>query len=141
VVSDETLQKLEAWGWHAEVIKEDAYVYLAQNKGPRFDLISSNLFLHHFHEESLRELMHRAAAATKAFVSCDPERSAFALNGARMLWALACNDVSRYDAVVSVRAGFRGQELSALWPKSPEWSPFEKSVFFTHCFLARWRPA
>ncbi len=141
VVSNETLQRFEALGWHAEVIKEDAYVYLAQNKGPRFDLISSNLFLHHFHEESLRELMSRAAAATKAFVSCDPERSQFGLTGARMLWALACNDVTRYDAVVSVRAGFRGEELSALWPKSEEWSIFERSVLFTHSFLARWRPA
>jgi hypothetical protein len=141
VVSSETLQRLEAAGWHAEILKEDAFVFLAQNKGPRFDLISANLFLHHFHDESLRELLGRAAAATKAFAACEPERSALALSGAHMLWGLACNDVTRYDAVVSVRAGFRGRELSGLWPASTEWSPYESKSLFTHKFLTRWRAA
>ena len=29
--------------------------------------------------------------------------------------------MTRHDAVVSVRAGFRDGELSALWPHEPGW--------------------
>ena len=34
----------------------------------------------------------------------------------RLVGALGANAVTREDAVLSVRAGFRGAELSALWP-------------------------
>ena len=55
-----------------------------------------------------------------------------------MLWALGCNDVSRHDAVVSVRAGFNGAELSALWPDPSRWELHEDGPWlFTHRFVAR----
>jgi hypothetical protein len=45
--------------------------------------------------------------------------------------------VTRYDAPVSVRAGFRGQELSRLWPQSG-WTLREQPArLFTHAFAAR----
>jgi hypothetical protein len=55
-----------------------------------------------------------------------------------MLIAIGCNDVSRHDAVVSVRAGFSDRELSELWPADRRWSLHEHAALpFTHCFAAR----
>ena len=42
------------------------------------------------------------------------------------------------EAVVSARAGFRGKELSALWPTEGHWELHEQAVgLFSHCFVAR----
>jgi hypothetical protein len=50
---------------------------------------------------------------------------------------LGANDVTRHDAVASVRAGFRERELSALWPQDRAWTLRECGVFpFTHAFRA-----
>ena len=42
-----------------------------------------------------------------------------------------------HDAVASVRAGFRGRELSDLWPMDRAWTLRERGAFpFTHAFFA-----
>ena len=73
----------------------------------------------------------------KAFVACEPRRSAFALLGARMVFALGANDVTRHDAVASVRAGFRGRELSGLWPTARQAGSLASVAFFPSpiCFM------
>jgi hypothetical protein len=61
-----------------------------------------------------------------------------ALAGSRMLGVIGCNDVTRHDAVASVRAGFDDGELSALWPRDPGWTLTEHArAMFSHCFVAR----
>jgi hypothetical protein len=53
------------------------------------------------------------------------------------VFALACNDVTRHDAVASVRAGFSGRELSRLWP-GEGWRLQEGGTLpFTHALSAR----
>ena len=53
------------------------------------------------------------------------------------LFFLGCNDVTRHDAAVSVRAGFREAEISAVWPSGP-WSLREEARgLFSHLFVAR----
>jgi hypothetical protein len=55
------------------------------------------------------------------------------------VFVLGANDVSRHDAVASVRAGFAASELSALWPQdqTSSWRLREKAIFpFTHLFEA-----
>jgi hypothetical protein len=95
-----------------------------------------NLFLHHFDDAALALLLALAAPCTPLFAACEPRRGALARAGSRFLWAIGCNDVSRHDAVVSVRAGFRGAELSALWPREG-WTLRERPAgLFTHCFVA-----
>jgi hypothetical protein len=75
------------------------------------------------------------AAQAKAFVACEPRRSTLALLGARLVFVLGANHVSRHDAVASVQAGFRGRELSALWPTDARRRLDERGVFpFTHLF-------
>ena len=55
----------------------------------------------------------------------------------QVIWVLGCNEVTRHDAVVSVRAGFTGNELSAAWPPG-DWQLEERVAWpFTHLFIAR----
>jgi len=108
-----------------------------RESGPRLDAIVCNLFLHHLDGDLLSDVLALAAERAPLFVACEPRRARIALQASKMLWVLGANDVTRHDAVVSVRAGFTGQELSAAWP-SPDWH-FEERVAwpFTHFFSAR----
>jgi hypothetical protein len=59
---------------------------------------------------------------------------------ARCLPLLACHAVTRHDAVVSVRAGFTGRELSPLWPADDSWILTERAAgCFSHSFVAQHR--
>jgi hypothetical protein len=49
----------------------------------------------------------------------------------------AAGPVTRHDAVSSVHAGFRAQELSSLWPDQQNRAIHEYSAgLFSHVFLA-----
>lgn len=138
IVSSETREGFKALGWEAETITADAFDFLEQAKYQAVDVITANLFLHHFQYEKLTQLLLQAARITKLFVACEPRRSTLALTGSRLLWAIGCNAVSRHDAVVSVRAGFAGQEISTLWPEQTNWRLREQPAgLFTHCFVAQ----
>lgn len=130
IVSDATRAGFARLGWRCEVRPGDIFQTL-----PDADTITANLFLHHFDDAALARLLAAVAAKTRAFVACEPRRNGFALLGARMVWALGANRVTRHDAVASVRAGFTGRELSALWPQG--WQTSERAVFpFSHVFIA-----
>jgi hypothetical protein len=102
------------------------------------DLIFANLFLHHFTQEQLGALFRLIASRTPAFVALEPRRHAWPLLGCRFLRLLGCNQVTCHDAPVSVRAGFRDRELSALWPSGPGWRLVERSAgVFSHLFSAQ----
>jgi len=123
--------------WQASAVAADAHEFLAR-PGPRFDAIVANLFLHHFDPAALRRLLALAARRTALFVACEPRRSRLALQASRLLGLLGCNDVTRHDAAVSVRAGFLGRELSALWPEQDGWALSEGPARpFGHLFVAR----
>jgi SAM-dependent methyltransferase len=135
-VSEDTLLAFRALGWRAAPAAEDAFAFLAR-PGGRLDAIVANLFLHHFDSRRLRRLLELAAARAPLFVACEPRRSAVALAGSRLVGLLGCNEVTRHDAVSSVRAGFRAQELSSAWPRDPAWRLREGFAWpFGHCFLA-----
>jgi hypothetical protein len=104
----------------------------------RWDVILANLFLHHFEEEALRELLSAVAQRCDAFVACEPRRSLPALAGSRLLPALGVSRDTLHDAIVSVRAGFRGEELSRLWPPAAGgWQVQERAAgLFSHLFVA-----
>ncbi len=136
LVSEETHRSFAALDWSVECVAADVMNWLGQ-PGPRADVMFANLFLHHFPDEVLAVLLRGVAARTRRFIACEPRRSRFALNAARLLRLIGCNPVTRHDAVVSVRAGFGGRELSALWPAEAGWSLREHSAgWFSHCFVA-----
>jgi hypothetical protein len=131
-----TARALAGLGWKAIPEQCDALAFL-QACG-RFDAIIANLFLHHFDAGSLSRLLGLVAARTALFIACEPARSRLALAASRLVGLLGCNDVTRHDAVASVRAGFSGRELSRAWPRSPGWRLHETPVRpFTHLFVAR----
>jgi len=103
-----------------------------------FGAIVANLFLHHLQRAALRELLGLIARRTRLFIACEPRRSGTALAASRLTWVLGCNAVTRHDAQASVRAGFRGRELSELWPCAEGWRLKEHAAWpFSHVFVAR----
>ena len=133
IVGPDTRQAFKALGWTCEVVQGDIFDTL-----PRLspDIVAANLFLHHLEDAALQGLLGLVAARARGFVACEPCRASLPLLGARLLFALGANDVTRHDAVASVRAGFSAGELSRHWPAGG-WRLQERGVFpFTHLFVA-----
>ena len=141
VVDDTTRAAFDRRGWRAIVEPADVFDWLARGNDV-FDVIVANLFLHHFDDRDVARMLALVARRTRVFVACEPRRAAFALGAAHLLGLVGCNDVSRHDAVVSVRAGFRGRELAALWPAEDGWEIEEAARgLFSHAFVAKRRDA
>ena len=140
IVTQRTLSGFSALQWRAEAVVADAFDFLAQTRRGNADVLTANLFLHHFDEDRLAKLMQEMARCASLVVACEPRRGPVALWASRMVGAIGCGAVTRHDAVVSVRAGFSGDELSRLWPCQGDWDLHEYRAWpFTHCFVARKR--
>ena len=111
---------------------------LAGGATARWDVIVANLFLHHFEGAQLAALLAAIAARCDRFFACEPHRAWLALAGSHLVGAIGANAVTRQDAVLSVHAGFRSNELTALWPgRTAEWKLQEYPAgLFSHCFRA-----
>ena len=141
VVSRETLAGYKALGWQVEVIHADVFDWLSQPQIEAAPIIFSNLFVHHFDSQRLLSLLSGIANRASAFLCLEPRRSQFALLGSRLLGVIGCNDVTRHDAVASVRAGFSAQELSGHWPDPDAWNLQEHAAgLFSHHFKATREP-
>lgn len=136
VVSADTGERYRKLGCRVAIDGADVFEWL-QGAGARFDAIVANLFLHHFEGEPLAMLLRLAAARTDAFIACEPRRARMPLAGSHMLGLIGCNDVTRHDAVLSVRAGFTGRELSDAWPGDGWTLEERKAGLFSHLFVAR----
>jgi len=135
-IAAEARARAESHGWRIKAVQADVFDWLGE-ADERYDAIIANLFLHHFEDVKLRRLLQLLARRTRFFVACEPRRSPFALLGSWLLPLLGCNEVTCHDAEVSVRAGFRGGDLSSLWPEGG-WTLREGRYGpFTHRFIAR----
>lgn len=135
-VSAETLAAFAALGWPAEAVVADVFDWLQTFDAG--EIVIANLFLHHFEDARLAELFRLISPRAKLFIAAEPRRAPWPLLCSRLLWAIGCNDVTRHDAVVSVRAGFSGEELSALWPDRQHWRLTEhRAGAFSHLFIAQ----
>jgi hypothetical protein len=134
-VSSEVLDGFQRIDWPLRVRCAEVREWL-QQAGESFDVIIANLFLHHFSGEDLSVMLDLAARRTRVFLALEPRRSRLSLCFSRMVGLVGCNDVTRHDAPVSVRAGFAGRELSALWPNAKGWQFEEKPAgLFSHSFV------
>jgi hypothetical protein len=141
-----TVSGYAAAGWRATsavvdvldwAATEPDWLLEADRPGGRWDLIVANLFLHHFDAAPLQRLLAAVARRADRFFACEPHRAGLALAGSHLIGALGANAVTREDAVLSVHAGFRGRELSALWPGDGGWDLAEYPAgLFSHCFSA-----
>lgn len=137
LVTPETVEAFSQLGWHVENATSDVFEWLRAADEHRRDVIVANLFLHHFSAEELREMLRLCAERAKLFVAVEPRRALLPLTFSKLLWIIGCNSVTRHDAVVSVRAGFAGTELSALWPSYKSWELVESPAgLFSHIFVA-----
>jgi len=135
-VPPETLAGFTGLGWRAETLVADVFDW--PQPDVRAEVVVANLFLHHFETARLAELLHRVSQNARLFVALEQRRGRWPLFCSRQLWAIGCNDVTRHDAPASVRAGFAGNELSALWPDWQGWRLTEQQVgAFSHLFIAR----
>lgn len=137
VVSHVTLTAMRQQGWQPTVVADDVFDWLARQRDPPPPVVMANLFLHHFEEDRLRELLGRVATRGCRLVACEPRRSPLSRVGARLVGLIGCNAVTRHDARVSVDAGFRDGELSALWPDHADWRLIDRRAgWFCQLFVA-----
>jgi hypothetical protein len=135
-VSAETLAAFAAVRWRAETVTADVFEWppAASPSG----VVIANLFLHHFAGSRLVELLRLISQRAELFIAIEPRRASWPLFCSRLLWGVGCNAVTCHDAVVSVRAGFSGDELSELWPDKPDWLLTEhRAGGFSHLFMAQ----
>ena len=138
IVSANTCRRFEALSWTARPVQADVFDWLAEPSSSNVDLMTANLFLHHFDNPTLARLARLAAERTNLFVACEPRRGRVALRASLVLWLIGCNPITRHDAMISVRAGFCGKELSALWPRNGGWRLEENAVgLFSHRLVAQ----
>ncbi len=131
------VEEFKPIGCEVEIVAADVFEWLAGRNLADGVVMIANLFLHHFSGEQLQLLFRLVAAGCDLFAACEPRRSALPLLASRLLGLIGGNDVTRHDAVASVRAGFAGRELSALWPADSGWELREEEAgLFSHCLVA-----
>jgi hypothetical protein len=134
----EVMEKCSRAGWKIELAPADVFEWLEAAKSGQADAIIANLFLHHFENFELGRLLQLSQGRTALFVAVEPRRSFLALQASGLVGLIGCCEVTRHDAVASVRAGFQDHELSRLWGGTTGWHLQEKPVaLFSHLFLAR----
>ena len=135
IVTPATLAAFASLGWHAETVVADVFDWPQTSDAG--EVVIANLFLHHFEGARLVELLQLISQRAKLFIAIEPRRASWPLFCSRLLWAIRCNEVTRHDAVASVRAGFSGHELSASWPDKQNWRLAEhRTGAFSHLFTA-----
>ncbi|MFP4352954.1 MAG: hypothetical protein ACLFRP_09240 [Puniceicoccaceae bacterium] len=93
----------EGWSWNQSDL-------LDYTPGPPPDVLVVNLLLHQFEDEVLRELGRRFDPVP-VWIICEPLRVRRSVWGLSLLRPFGLHPVSWHDGRVSIRAGFRGNEL------------------------------
>jgi hypothetical protein len=109
----------------------------------RWDLIVGTLFLHAFDELERVALLRAVAQRSDRFFACEPRRAWRAQAAASAAPALSSLALARAARLPSTQCGFRGTELAALWPVTPDpWVVLDYPVGeLSHCFRAERLPA
>jgi hypothetical protein len=133
-----TIERYAEVGWTAVAQVVDVLDWIAASASQTWDLVVANLFLHHFQGAQLEAILAAIALRSRRFFACEPRRDWLALTGSHLIGAVGANAVTREDAVLSVYAGFIGDEITALWPQGDaQWQVQEYSAgLFSHCFRA-----
>lgn len=146
LVDEETIAGYARVGWRVHVVTVDVLEWAAAEIASvsarptttHWDLAVANLFLHHFQGGELVSLLRSIAAHSDRLFACEPRRARFALLAAHLTGLIGANAVTREDAVLSVHAGFRANELTDVWASTNAgWSFREYSAgLFNHSFNA-----
>jgi hypothetical protein len=132
-VSAETLAAFSKLNWRAEIVVADVFNWNAPS-----EIVIANLFLHHFEDAHLTELLQKISERAKLFIAMEPHRFRFASLCAHMLCFIGCDKITRHDAEASITAGFVRKEISELWPDKQNWRLAERRAgLFSHLFIAQ----
>jgi hypothetical protein len=136
LMTPETQPAFAGFNWNISPVAADVFEFLGRDTQD-CDVIIANLFLHHFEGENLDRLLRGIAGRARRFIAVEPRRAAWPMFCSRLLGLVGCNAVTRHDAIISVRAGFRDAELSARWPEKEKWNLSERAAGqFSHLFVA-----
>jgi hypothetical protein len=90
---------------------------------PDCEILIANLFLHHFTSDQLSRLGAQLSPKTRLIIAAEPARYfAHKISGWLFTRLARLNHVTRYDMQVSIRAGFRGDELPRSLALQAPWS-------------------
>jgi 2-polyprenyl-3-methyl-5-hydroxy-6-metoxy-1,4-benzoquinol methylase len=132
-VSAETLTAFSRTGWRAEVVVADVFDWNGDA-----EIVIANLFLHHFENPKLAQLLQKISERTKLFIAVETHRFYFPFPCAQMLRLIGCSNITLHDAEASIRAGFVRKEISELWPDKRNWQLTERRAgLFSHLFIAK----
>lgn len=91
---------------------------LSANDIPEADFVIASMLLHHLWDEDVpRSIMHLFRSARSALIINDLRRSILSYFLCYLLTRFVKNEVSRNDALLSVRKGFRLEEIRSLLDK------------------------
>src|SRR5260221_6161914 len=116
IVSRATREAFAALRWRVETSATDVFDFLANARPSSPDIVTSNLFLHHFVDEELVRLLASVSRLAPLVAVCAPPGATYVLRGSRLLWAVGFRKVGGQQALVSPRPRLRGQEPSPLRP-------------------------
>ena len=135
LISDKRRADFTALGWRVETVTDDVFDWIAKPGAGAYEVVSANLFLHHFSDADLKVLFAALRSRAPVFLATEPSRNASALRMCSLLRIIGANEVTMHDAAASVRAGFAGNELSSLWPSGSSQQCEERRIGpFTHAF-------
>lgn len=106
---------------------------------PDAEIIVANLFLHQFHNHQLEVLGRRLPVSCRMLIACEPARRwVHSLQGRLLSLLTGLSQVTHHDMLVSIRAGFTGNELmSAL--RLQGWRTATSSTTLGAYRFAAWR--
>lgn len=109
---------------------------------PDYPVIVGNLILHQFKNPDLRDLGKRLSRKARLLLFNEPARHPFPLFLMRASFLIGMHPISRHDGSISVRAGFRGEELPRLLELPPDsWSWKLQTTLAGGYRMAAWRKA
>lgn len=106
---------------------------------PDAEIIVANLFLHHFQEYQLHALGQCLPESCRVIIACEPvRRRVHELQGRLLSAVVNLSPVTRHDMAVSIRAGFRGDELQQALSLTG-WQTKVSHTAFGACRFLAWR--
>ena len=90
---------------------------------PETEIVVANLFLHHFEGDQLGRIGRAVPTTVRLMVAAEPARYAFhRIQGGLFCKLMRLHEVTRHDMMVSIGAGFRGDELGKALNLGPDWT-------------------
>jgi hypothetical protein len=123
------------WPWH----EGDLFAFFeSKTSFQKQEGLLANLFLHHFEEDSLRELGAHLNEHFSCLVISEPARFSI-FKFLSLVFFPFVNEVTKHDMVVSIGAGFRQGELPKALGLSRDWKIHETVSLLGAYRMTAWR--